>query len=523
MLKIGYFFFYISLFVNLVFAEDNISLTKFLETSKSKEELKRITKSEELKGKVRLLHLGMNSFKIREDIIKNAKKYIFISVPYWRNNPGGWHFLKVLEEAKRKNPNLELRLILGFAGSAMFSKFLPSRLFKRIKKVFDGNVFLWNPPYWFRSFSFNVLKYRLHDKMLIVDGKKMIIGGLNVGVKYFDGGKASYGWHDSDLLISGEPVKAASLIFIKNWEFSKYLRTKKYFPPFKKKWIPLLQDYYYKNKYYWSFKVANFSGQKPFYGKKCVYFPLPSYLKKAFYFPEYSQNDNDVPIRLIFDNPFVDCQSVKPYKPYSKTQNTVNYLLKNCKKRVKMFIPYFTANTYLIEQLQKAARRGVKVEILTNSLASLDIDRIYFGSLGHYLPLIRAGVKIYEWQGHKRLKEEAAIFKGRIKHWPGNTLHTKALVFDGEVLMLGSHNLNVRSDHYNTEIMALIKDRKVSLAVEKIFNRDLEPYQIRTFRNDVINSYYISLVREIDENAYKRLIKKYRREVKFYSWLKKIL
>jgi putative cardiolipin synthase len=451
-------------------------LKDFLMRPSSREVLKKLTMAESTINKVTLLHLGKRSKPARLKLIDEAREYIFTTVPYWFNDQEGKEYLRVFQEKRKKMPEIDMRLILGWAGEDMLAELFPSKKFIQIKEVFSGLI-RWNTPGMARAFSMDLLKHRMHDKMLIVDGERLVMGGLNVADEYLQGGLTRAGWHDTDVLIEGPAAQEAAKLFIKNWELMKLLKSSKSFPPFKKQWVKLFKELYFSNKDYWEFKLPPKTRPRklPLYDIRKVQFPLKRYFNNPKYFPPLKSDDCKSPVWLIYDTPFADLQSKRPYKPYSKTQRTIEYLLKHCKKSAKFFIPYPTFNLKVRKTLEKAAKRGIEVSILTNSAQSVDIPATYYGSFSHFLPLALAGVKIYEWQGHSELLKlekdnQCKILNG----WPGNTVHTKAIVFDDSVVMIGSHNLNVRSDNYNTEIMALIIDEPLGKELANVFAEDID-------------------------------------------------
>jgi cardiolipin synthase len=64
-----------------------------------------------------------------------------------------------------------------------------------------------------------------------------------------------------------------------------------------------------------------------------------------------------------------------------------------------------------------------------------------------YYPLIKAGVKVYEWQG---------IVKGH------GSLHSKFAVIDDRICIIGSYNLDPRSKILNSEDAVLIYSEKAA-------------------------------------------------------------
>jgi phosphatidylserine/phosphatidylglycerophosphate/cardiolipin synthase-like enzyme len=89
----------------------------------------------------------------------------------------------------------------------------------------------------------------------------------------------------------------------------------------------------------------------------------------------------------------------------------------------------------------------------------------------HYRALLEGGVHIYEFAGNGSLKamEDVNSCELRPSDWNGATLHSKLAVFDGAVAMVGSNNMNARSFHKNSEVMALVNESSFSSKVEALF------------------------------------------------------
>ena len=116
--------------------------------------------------------------------------------------------------------------------------------------------------------------------------------------------------------------------------------------------------------------------------------------------------------------------------------------------------PYFVPGETGTESLVAAARRGVRVRVLTNSLAATDVTVVHAGYAKRRPALLRGGVQLLE------LKPEAANIMRRA-HEVGSSakagLHAKTYAVDGRAIFVGSFNLDPRSSKLNTE-MGLIID-----------------------------------------------------------------
>ena len=100
-------------------------------------------------------------------------------------------------------------------------------------------------------------------------------------------------------------------------------------------------------------------------------------------------------------------------------------------------------------------RRGVKVSLLTNSLAATDVLAVHGGYARYRKRLLRAGIELYEL---KRGGQEGRSLFGS----GGASLHTKAFAIDGKLTFVGSFNLDPRSANLNTEVMCMAEDETLA-------------------------------------------------------------
>jgi cardiolipin synthase A/B len=113
---------------------------------------------------------------------------------------------------------------------------------------------------------------------------------------------------------------------------------------------------------------------------------------------------------------------------------------------------YFLPDDDFRRFLVDAARRGVDVRVLTAGPAT-DIRSVYWASHWRYEPLLRAGVRIYEYRP--------------------SMMHAKTLVADGEWALVGSMNFDNRSLALNAESNLVALDRRVGAALDSLFVEDL--------------------------------------------------
>jgi len=121
------------------------------------------------------------------------------------------------------------------------------------------------------------------------------------------------------------------------------------------------------------------------------------------------------------------------------------------RERLYVSSPYFLPDDALVAALQSAALRGVDVRVLVPSRGNYRIVRL--ASRTYYEELLGCGVKLYEYQPRM--------------------LHSKTLVADEGVAILGSANLDNRSFHLNFEVVAVIYDGACARELATRFETDL--------------------------------------------------
>jgi len=141
-------------------------------------------------------------------------------------------------------------------------------------------------------------------------------------------------------------------------------------------------------------------------------------------------------------------------------ENWYYQMLGNAEKTAYITNAYFLPTEDFRKALVDAAKRGVDVRILTNSVETNDLPILSQGGRAFYRELLEGGVRIYELK-----KDNPGKF---------TTLHTKASVFDGVAATVGSHNLDPRSFNLNSEDTVAVEDGEFGRQMQRMFKEDLE-------------------------------------------------
>ncbi len=156
------------------------------------------------------------------------------------------------------------------------------------------------------------------------------------------------------------------------------------------------------------------------------------------------------------------CDGPKPIYPELISENIYLNMINQAKHTIWIATPYLILDSLIKNALISASKRGVKVRICTPHIP--DKKAIFVVTQYNYIELLKNGVEIYEYK-------------------PG-FLHTKNVLIDDEVAIVGTVNLDYRSliHHFECGIVLYktncIKDiekdfieiKKVSIKMDSTFN-----------------------------------------------------
>jgi len=179
--------------------------------------------------------------------------------------------------------------------------------------------------------------------------------------------------------------------------------------------------------------------------------------------------------RLLYDDPAkitanrdqTDLHLVTQLKPFKD----------QISRELTIFSPYFVPGREGVENLQKLRARGVRVRILTNSLASTDVSAVHAGYAKYRKYLLRAGVELYEVD--KTLSKKQRKDKKGLEGSSKASLHAKSFAIDRQRVFIGSLNLDPRSVVENTEIGVMIESAKLAGELSTWFDQKIDAVAFR--------------------------------------------
>ena len=123
-----------------------------------------------------------------------------------------------------------------------------------------------------------------------------------------------------------------------------------------------------------------------------------------------------------------------------------------------------------VAKLKELVDRGVRIRVLTNSLASNDVIAAFAGYSKRREAMVRNGIELYE------LRPEPGPVRKRLFGGGSRAgLHTKAIVFDRKDVFIGSFNLDARSSAINTEAGLYVASPELAAQVIEFMNEGVDP------------------------------------------------
>jgi putative cardiolipin synthase len=143
-------------------------------------------------------------------------------------------------------------------------------------------------------------------------------------------------------------------------------------------------------------------------------------------------------------------------------------------RELDLVSPYFVPTKEGSDALRAMAQRGVRLRVLTNSLAATDVSPVHAGYAKYREQLLRAGVRLYEL---KRVGEARDTRGGS----SDASLHAKTFGVDRSRIFVGSFNFDPRSARLNTEMGVVLESAQLATRLADALDRDLarNAYEVR--------------------------------------------
>jgi putative cardiolipin synthase len=146
-------------------------------------------------------------------------------------------------------------------------------------------------------------------------------------------------------------------------------------------------------------------------------------------------------------------------------------LMGQARQDVLIVSPYFVPGAGMMQLFGQMRAKGVRIRVLTNSLASTDAPAAHAGYARYRKDLLALGVELYEMRTEQEgtvggMGSSAGFGSGQAGGSKSGTsrasLHSKAVIIDQRLAVIGSMNLDLRSQRQNSEVALVIRSHAVS-------------------------------------------------------------
>ena len=346
------------------------------------------------------------------------------------------------------------------------------------------------------------IQRRMHNKMLVADNAVGIAGGRNLGETYF-GQSSGTNFVDIDVLAAGRIVRDLSHSFDQYWNNplaypAQSLVTMADIEALKPKStddVPGTASVANSRALMSDVNMADV-GAKPKAAddRATTLSPLP--------------DDTDLrlltwtwaPSVLMVDKPSkiaADADSTE--EAQDTTVDGLLSLMAQAKQELLIVSPYFVPGDRMMKQFADLRARGIRVRVLTNSLASNDALAAHVGYAKYRKALLALGVDIYEMRAEQlgtfKSFGSAMLGGGSIGSSTGKSgsgsrasLHSKVVVIDDQLLVVGSMNLDLRSQLQNSEVAIVIRSKVMALEATRLIAPTLQTgaYQVQLVNGQLV-------------------------------------
>jgi cardiolipin synthase len=180
------------------------------------------------------------------------------------------------------------------------------------------------------------INYRNHMKMVIIDGKSVYSGGMNMGQEYIDGGPRFDVWRDTSFRLSGPVVAPYLMLFASTWLYNggKEDLATEFMPP-----------------------------------------------------PEEHHRHEGTPVQVLHSSVQTTFKTIR---------DVFITALTNANERIWIQSPYFVPDEPLMTAMCTAAASGVDVRFMMTGVPDKKVP--FYAAMAYYPNLLRAGVKVYQYK-----------------------------------------------------------------------------------------------------------------------------
>ncbi len=395
-----------------------------------------------------LLASGVEAYEARLQLIERAQASIDIQYYHFALDPTGISLAQALVRAARRGVRVRFLVddyhTAGQDDALLALSSEPGvdvRIYNPFVGARDSTALRWISSIW----DFRRLNARMHNKLLVVDGAMAIMGGRNIADAYFQHGEGA-AFLDLDLLLVGNVLSELQSIFDLYWNAEVVYpiesiaradatpddRALAAAAPadaadgavarHRSGFRPRIREQFESQtvSFHWGWAQAYADSPTKWRGTGRLY-------GRRFALAEASH------MRQLVWGEMAQARS--------------EYLI---------ITPYLIPGEGGMRTVRTNRSRGVRIGVVTNSLASTDEPTVHGGYRRYRRPMLEEGVELWELSATRG----TLLLTWKTDHAFG--LHAKAVVFDRDTVFIGSLNFDPRSEAINTEAGIIARSNELA-------------------------------------------------------------
>lgn len=371
-------------------------------------------------GTERISYINNNTDALlyRLNMIEHAKNEIILSTFDFNADKSGKDMMAALLNAADRG--VKIRIIIdGFSG---FLDVRGNEWFKALASHENISLRIYNPISFLKPWK---IQARLHDKYLIIDQQMFLLGGRNTTNLFLGDYSKSQNIDREIFVYETEDQKDSSLYQLRTY--------------FEKIWA--LKDSREFTCKKITEKVSNsLNSLKNRYKTLRETYPTAY---TTWNFQDLTFETNRI---SLLCNP-LEASNKEPWMWHS-----IHQLMLQGKETL-IYTPYIICGKEMYQDLTELNKKRIPLEIITNDVASGANPWGCTDYLNQKKRIWKTGANVYEFMG-------------------AHSCHTKAVLIDDRMSIIGSYNLDMRSTYQDTELMLAIDSRELNSIIRKEAERD---------------------------------------------------
>lgn len=403
---------------------------------------------------MKILNNGSAALWARIDMARRAQKSIEVEYFIFNADMTGRILTKELVKAAERGVKVRIMVDKSIA------VFVLNEFYAHILKQKNVEVRYYNTA---STLMLSTVQFRNHRKLMVMDGVEAITGGRNIADEYFNLSE-KFNFLDRDIWVKGDIVKAMKDSFDLYWNSDIVKHPKKVKEP---RFTQTSGDSYWEQEEH--YKEALKKYQDALKKAEDLIMHNPQDEVALTYLESYGA-------KVLNETPAYNCPEASfatdreggsfikriQFKRYHDTyrllRKEISEWIGFVDKEVILDSPYFLNNRNSLSIIDYLFKKNKKITIFTNSLASTDaiyVSAVFNEEVKKFTPNELFNAYIYKGtsSGEDEYMNEA------IKNARWGT-HSKTIVFSDDAFMVGTFNIDNRSNYYNTEMGLFCKGSK---------------------------------------------------------------